>query len=488
MSLLPRILGSDNLLPTTIIGYVSVRSQGGRSFLDSEGLGNVTAFYGSDSDRREAIRAAESAGLEVLAESRLGVAVAGPPDAFRELTGGELVARERLMHTRAGRDEYVTHLDIVGEGQPDALGVALPRSAVSGIEAIVLEFPRSPHAVFPAPVPPTIARFHLRVPGDVAMLLGASEAHNRGQVGQDVVVGMVDSGHYRHPFFTAYGYTIRPTVTVVPGTSPAVDPNGHGTGESANLFAVAPGAVLRPYRAANDAGDLVAALAGFVRAKADGPDVLTNSWGGDNEYPPRSGPPAADRALILEIFDAIAQGIVVVFSAGNGSFGVEPQVPGVIAAGGVYATAGLDLQASDYSSGYQSPWFGGVQVPTVSGLVGMAPRASYIMLPVPSGCPIDIERAAASDEDPADGTAANDGWALFSGTSAAAPHIAGAAALLRGVKDEATPAQIADVLSSTAVDVSAGFCHPRFNNPATLGRDLATGFGLVNVAAAAAAI
>src|SRR4051795_5624985 len=42
---------------------------------------------------------------------------------------------------------------------------------------------------------------------------------------------------------------------------------------------------------------------------------------------------------------------------------------------------------------YQSPWFGGVQVPTVSGLVGLLPRASYIMLPLPSGCPIDTERA-----------------------------------------------------------------------------------------------
>jgi subtilisin family serine protease len=163
-------------------------------------------------------------------------------------------------------------------------------------------------------------------------------------------------------------------------------------------------------------------------------------------------------------------------------------VPGVIAAGGVYASAGLDLQASNYASGYQSPWFGGVQVPLVSGLVGVLPRASYIMLPIPSGCPIDTERATAAAGDPADGTAPNDGWALFSGTSAAAPQVAGAAALLRGVKAGATPAQVAAALSSTAIDVRTGSCNPRFNNPATAGRDLATGFGLVNASAAAAAI
>lgn len=46
----------------------------------------MTPFHGSDSDRREAIRAADSAGFEVLAESRLGAAVAGSPDAFTELT------------------------------------------------------------------------------------------------------------------------------------------------------------------------------------------------------------------------------------------------------------------------------------------------------------------------------------------------------------------------------------------------------------------
>ncbi len=91
-------------------------------------------FYGSTADDAEAARAIESAGLEVVAESRLGKAVAGPPSAFEELTGGTLTTVERLMHTRVGRVQYVTHLDIVGDGQPEALGVgAAGPAAIEGV-------------------------------------------------------------------------------------------------------------------------------------------------------------------------------------------------------------------------------------------------------------------------------------------------------------------------------------------------------------------
>jgi hypothetical protein len=195
--------------------------------------------------------------------------VAGPPAAFEELTGGTLIAVERLVHTRVGREEYVTHLDIVGDGQPVALGVGTAGPAA--VEGVVLERPRPPMAIFPAPIPPPVARFHLRVPDDVATILGAWDAHQRGQRGAGVTVAMVDSGWFRHPFFTAHGYTVQPPVTVIPGTIPAHDPHGHATGESANVFAIAPEAVLQPVRAADNNGNLVGALAGFVRAKAGAP-------------------------------------------------------------------------------------------------------------------------------------------------------------------------------------------------------------------------
>jgi subtilisin family serine protease len=88
------------------------------------------------------------------------------------------------------------------------------------------------------------------------------------------------------------------------------------------------------------------------------------------------------------------------------------------------------------------------------------------------------------DDPEGDGTPGNDGWALFSGTSAAAPQLAGAAALLLGAKPTLKPHQVIEALSKTALDVTTGACHPRFNNLATAGPDLATGSGLVNVSAA----
>src|SRR4051794_35580156 len=485
MPALPSVIESDALVPDWVIGYVAVRSRGGESVLDAEDLSDPGPYEGTPDDHRRADHAVDSSGLQVLAESALGRAVAGPPQAFEELTRGRIVPRERLCHTRAGRQQYVTSFDIVGEGQPQAFGAGTAWAQDSGVDAVVIERPRFPHAIFPSPLPPAVGTFHLRVPDHVAIVTGARGAQQRGRDGDGVEVAMVDTGHYTHPFFAAHGYRLAPTVAMVPGSAPAKDPVGHGTGESANVFAVAPKARLRPYRASDDRGKLVASLAGFVRAKQDGPHVITNSWGGDYNKPFPAEPDPVDRSIALEIQDAIKRGIVVVFSAGNGHFSVEPQVPGVISAGGVFLDEALNMRASDYASGYRSEWFGGVDVPLISGAVGLRPRADYIMLPVPAGCELDVECAAPTPEGaPGDGTGPSDGWARFSGTSAAAPQVAGACAAILSAKPGITPAQVAQVLSETAVDVVAGRNHPRFNNMATSGRDLATGFGLIDVTAA----
>jgi subtilisin family serine protease len=297
---------------------------------------------------------------------------------------------------------------------------------------------------------------------------------------------MPDSGWYRHPFFTANHYDIKTPIAVVPGTDRSKDPQGHGTGESANIFAVEPEAELQPIRASNNGGKLTGAITGFLKAKELQPRIITCSWGGDEPFPPPGPPNEDDLAIAVEIQDAIEQGIVVIFSAGNGQFSVEPQVPGVLAAGGVFMDKNGNLQASDYASGYQSLWFDRHVVPTVCGLVGMQPRAQYLMLPVPPGCELDRDEATPNADDPTtDGTQVDDGWALFSGTSAAAPQLAGAVAVLLGAKPDLTPAQVIEALSRTASDVVVGHSFPkRFNSPAGPGPDLATGAGLINVAEA----
>jgi subtilisin family serine protease len=480
---------SDNEIPDMVIGYVSV--QGAESVFGGkvERLPKTAkAYHAKKNDRHSVGRELDKMGFSILAESALGYSVAAPEAAYEELTGGTLETREFLLNIDADYSMYVTHVDIVGDKQPKTLGVGMAKSMNLKVDGVVIERPRLYHAVFPSPIPPTSPKFHLRVPGDVGVALNAAPAHQSGHRGDGVLVAMPDSGQYRHPFFTANGFNVRRTITVVPGTSRSRDPVGHGTGESANIFAAAPGAVLQAIRASDSAGKLVGAVAGFLQAKNLNPKprIITNSWGGDQRFPPLGPPDESELAWAAEIQDAIEQGILVIFSAGNSQFSIEPQVPGVLAAGGVFLDAMGNLRASDYTSGYASPWFDNVNVPTVSGLVGMRPRAQYLMLPVPPACEIDQDE---SEPDPpvdpsSDGTLSNDGWALFSGTSAAAPQLAGVAALVLGAKPNLSPAQVIEAMTKTATDITTGSCHPRFNNPATSGPDLATGAGLVNAAAA----
>ena len=73
----------------------------------------------------------------------------------------------------------------------------------------------------------------------------------------------------------------------------------------------------------------------FQRGGRLSPHIITCSWGSDVRVGPLS---AADQTLAVAIADAVARGIVVVFSAGNGHFGFPGQHPDVISAGGVFLT------------------------------------------------------------------------------------------------------------------------------------------------------
>lgn len=481
---LPLEIESSAETPALVQGYLSVKSKGGKSCLDLTELPkSTTPFHADSRDRKTAEKVVVGAGLTIEADSPLGLAVSGPPEAFEELTGGKVVTRERLLTAEAATKRYVTHLDIVGKAQPTAMGVGTPSTKSSAIEAVILERPRIPMAdVWPTPMPPSPPGFYLRVPQDIATGLAAKGAHAAGHRGKGVLVAMVDTGQYAHTYFVANHYSVRTPIAMVKGTSRHNDPVGHGTGESANIFAVAPEADLQPIRVTNDKGDFIKAIGGFMRAKSLNPKVLTNSWGGDL---PLRQLTEDEITWALEIQNAVEQGIFVVFSAGNGQFSLEPQVPSVFAAGGVYMDKSLRLQASTYASGYRSPFFANRIVPDACGLVGMLPRADYIMLPVQPGCQLDKEMSEPDeDNNPGDGTPTNDGWARFSGTSAAAPQIAGVAALILSAKPKLKPDQVKQAITVTATDVVVGRSNPIFNSPAGPGQDEATGFGLVNASAA----
>jgi subtilisin family serine protease len=110
----------------------------------------------------------------------------------------------------------------------------------------------------------------------------------------------------------------------------------------------------------------------------------------------------------------------------------------------------------------------------------MRPRAMNIMLPLPPGSAIDTGNAGGSHPN-GDETAGNDGWAVFSGTSAACPQMAGVCALIKQACTTLTPAQVRSILMSTARDVTTGTASASTGgNAATTGPDLATGNGLVD--------
>jgi hypothetical protein len=461
-----------NGLPERVFAQASPRSIGGTSMFDvgaaimSE---NVVNFASEDEVIRSAATRLQAAGFEVLQLSRTTINIAGPPKLYEDAFGTNLYPDERPVIKEQGREDTATFVESADTEMP---GLIDPRNSqfADVLEGVAIEEPRYFHQNAFAPLK---SYWHLRVPGDVSLGMNADRAHRGGTTGKGVKVMMTDSGWFAHPYFTQRGYKSSPVV-LGPGTANATkDEVGHGTAESANAFAVAPDIDFTMVKLS-----FVNTIGGFNAAVVLGPAIISNSWGSSKQFGPLS---AADTALAAAIAAAVANGIIVVFSAGNGQFGFPGQHPDVISAGGTYMEANGTFRASNYASGFVSNIYPGRNSPDVTGLVGLLPRAAYIMLPLEPGDQIDAGSAGGTHPN-GDETATNDGWAAISGTSAAAPQIAGVCALIKQACAKLTPAQVKDVLQKTARDVTSGTCFPTagMGTAATVGHDIATGFGLVD--------
>jgi len=434
------------------------------------GASNAAAFTSDSWTIGRAVEQLRAAGFSILQISPITINIAAPAAVYEEAFAAPLIAEERPVLKADAREDMATFVDTP---QTDRSGLIETRHTplAQSLEGVAIEEPRYFHSQ-PLPLPPTAPYWHLNVPADVAVGVNAERAHREGLTGSDLRIAMTDSGWYRHQYFSARGYRAR--VVLGPGAAdPEQDENGHGTGESANLFAVAPDVDLTMVKLS-----FVNTIGGFNAAVALAPHIISSSWGSNVAAGPLS---AADQALAASIAVAVAQGISVVFSAGNGDFGFPGQHPDVIAAGGVYLDRDGRVRASDYTSGFASVVYPGRTVPDVCGLVGEQPKATYIMLPVPPGSGLDGPRGG-GDFPAQDATATNDGWAAFSGTSAAAPQVAGGVALVRQACPSLQPRAIRDVLLATARDIVAGT--GASGAAARPGRDLATGAGLLDVHAA----
>jgi subtilisin family serine protease len=482
-------------LPRMVYAEASVRSVGGDSLFDVPELvtsDTVPQFYSESQLVSSAVERLRTEGFDILEVGPATVTIGAAPKVYNQVFKTKIFADEREAIKEFGAETTATFIECPDTGMPGLIDTA--KSSLSDVlEGVALN---EPMYYFASAFPPSVGYWHMDVPADISLGLNADRAHRAGITGKGAHVAMVDSGWYRHPFFTQRGYRAR-SVVLGPGASaPDHDEHGHGTGESANIFAAAPDATFTMIKMS-----FVNSVGAFIAAMRLRPDVITCSWGSSKKNPPLS---ATDLLLSAVIAYAVRQGITVVFSAGNGHWGFPGQHPDVISAGGAYMHENGSFEATPYASGFKSNIYRGRTSPDLCGLVGLpsgdpvpgrSPGAMYIMLPVEPKNYLDAKlqnqgrnhyRSAGARPPYGDETEPDDGWALFSGTSAAAPQIAGICALMKQACPRLSPARIKRILKKTARDVTTGSCAiSTGGHPASFGEDTATGSGLADAARAA---
>ncbi len=287
--------------------------------------------------------------------------------------------------------------------------------------------------------------------------------------GNGIVVAILDTGiDYTHP---ALGGGYGPSFKVIGGhdfvndDGDAMDDHGHGThvagivaADGDGLVGVAPKARLLAFKVLDNGGsgstsDIIAAIERSLDPNGDGDradaaDVINLSLG---------GPGTANDPLSRAIDSVVAQGVVAVVAAGNAGATATIGSPGT-------AASAITVGAVD-GTGVIAPFSS--RGPT-SKLLTFKPE---IMAP---GVAIFSARRGG-------------GLVAASGTSMATPHVAGAAALLRELHPEWSPARVKAAIVSGAIAMpGSGFARGagridavRAANASTLVAEGGLSFGLV---------
>jgi hypothetical protein len=253
--------------------------------------------------------------------------------------------------------------------------------------------------------------------------------------GPGVPVSIVDSGvNFAHPEFVG-----RPDFTALNNQEPPQIGGVHGTAVASVIGApvngvgvvgIYPTAVMRSYDASLGDGTRLPAAdiaAGILTAARAGRSVINLSLGSNQP----------DRAIDAAIAQAVRLGSLVVAASGNsGEDGSPPSFPAVDEH--VFTVAATDR--SDQPASFSS-------------------RSQSVDIAAPG---VDIPVATALDNS----------WTAESGTSFSSPMVAGAAAWLWTARPDLDASQVAEILRESARDVS------------TPGFDTATGWGILDLAAA----
>lgn len=292
-------------------------------------------------------------------------------------------------------------------------------------------------------------------------LIGAESAWSVG-TGQGITIAVVDSGvHLAHEDLSARLVPGRNFVT--PNAQPQ-DDNGHGThvagiamaivNNGAGVVGVAPSARIMPIKVLNSEGEgsYANAAAGIRWAVDNGAHVVNLSLG--STVATLIGTP---EVFVDAIKDASARVVLCVVAAGNdfvlsSDFGDEDAI--------VVSATTRDDSAASYSNGVgEAKW--GLAAPGGAGTGEEDDDILSTYWPHTETDAFGKEREYGP-------------YAIAAGTSMAAPHVAGAAAVLRSLG--LTPSQTVDRLRTTAKDLGTG------------GRDGVYGDGRIDVAKAVAGL
>ncbi|MFF4057179.1 putative Ig domain-containing protein [Streptomyces sp. NPDC001668] len=211
-------------------------------------------------------------------------------------------------------------------------------------------------------------------------------------------------------------------------------------------------------------------------AVALGAKFVSNSWGGDEA----SSQTSEDTSYFKH------PGVAITVSAGDSAYGAEYPATSQY----VTAVGGTALSTSSNSRGWtESVWKTSSTEGTGSGCSAYDPKPAW---QTDTGCSKRMEADVSAVADPATGVAVYDtyggsGWAVYGGTSASAPIIAGVYALAGTPGSSDYPAKYPYSHTGNLYDVTSGnngSCSPSYFCTATTGYDGPTGWGTPNGTAA----
>jgi subtilisin family serine protease len=310
--------------------------------------------------------------------------------------------------------------------------------------------PRGTKSVSRPPAePPIIKEHHVRLPHQLNQILRADTAHNDGTTGKGIRVAIIDSGFYLHPYFEKNEYMIR-HVPTRKEPDPHIDDYGHGTAQLASLLSIAPQAEILAIKCMDRDPSY-----SLRKAIALRPDILICAWGFDVDHPGTKKLPEEYNRIHRMLVNAHKIGICIVAAAGNGQYAFPGNMREVISAGGVFYTPDGQFAPSDLASSFASSIFPGRMVPDVCGLVGNMPFGRLLLVPVPPKAKLAKRPAFSMIAAGEQTDTVASGWAMFSGTSAAASMIAGAAALLLQKNPSLSPDEVKRLLIESAVEVGS---------------------------------